>query len=92
MTESEISATVLAISGNYAVIHLEGRRYPALAVQGDSLKILQEAIEELAGNLRSGDLKEAGLPLGEIKSTVSAMLSAYEVAATETGFDLPYAR
>ncbi|MFD4948446.1 DUF6959 family protein [Streptomyces sp. NPDC058239] len=92
MTEREVSAAVLAVAGNYAVVHLEGRRYPALAVQGDSLKILYGIIKELADNLESGDLDEASFSLREIQSTVSSMVSAYEVASTETGFDLPYAR
>ncbi|MGW1407502.1 DUF6959 family protein [Streptomyces sp. NPDC002403] len=92
MTEREIAAAVLAVSGNYAVVHLEGRRYPALAVQGDSLKILHEIIEELAGNLESGDLGEASFPLGEIQSAVSSMVSAFEAASAENGFELPYAR
>ncbi|WP_327187431.1 DUF6959 family protein [Streptomyces sp. NBC_01334] len=48
MSEQEISAAVLAVSGIYAVVRLPNRVYPALAVQGDSLKVLQEAVDELA--------------------------------------------
>ncbi|MCX5417293.1 hypothetical protein [Streptomyces sp. NBC_00059] len=92
MTERDVSAAVLAVAGNYAVVQLEGRRHPALAVQGDSLNILYGVIEELAENLESGDLDEAGFSLREIRSTVSSMVSAYEVASAEIGFDLPYAR
>jgi len=92
MTERATSAGILAVSGNYAVVHLKGRRHPALAVQGDSLKILQGIIEELTDNLDSGDLDEASFSLGEIQSTVSSMVAAYEVASAETGVDLPYAR
>ncbi|MDW4910813.1 hypothetical protein RB628_37230 [Streptomyces sp. ADMS] len=92
MSEQETSAAVLAVSGNYAVVRLPNRVYPALAVQGDSLKILQEAIEELAGNLGSGDLEDAGFSLRQIQETVSSMLSTYESVASEAGFDLPYVR
>ncbi|MFM9554146.1 MULTISPECIES: DUF6959 family protein [Streptomyces] len=92
MNEQETSATVLAVSGNYAVVGLPNRRYPALAVQGDSLKVLQEAVEELSEHLGSGDLEEAGFSLGEIRSTVASMLSTYESASREAGFDLPYVR
>lgn len=92
MSEQETSAALLAVSGNYAVIQLPNRRYPALAVQGDSLKVLQETIEELAGNLDSGDLEEAGFAFREIQSTVSAMLSVYESALSEAGVKLPYVR
>ncbi|MDQ0683470.1 hypothetical protein QFZ66_006115 [Streptomyces sp. B4I13] len=92
MNEQESSATVLAASGNFAVVRLPDRRYPALAVQGDSLKVLQETVEELASYLGSGDLEEAGFSLAEIRSTVSSMLSTYETASNEAGFDLPYVR
>lgn len=44
MTERDVSAAVLAVAGNYAVVQLEGRRHPALAVQGDSLNILYELV------------------------------------------------
>lgn len=92
MSEQETSAALLAVSGNYAVIQLPNRRYPALAVQGDSLKVLQETIEELAGNLDSEDLEEAGFAFREIQSAVSAMLSVYESALSEAGVELPYVR
>ncbi|MET9849047.1 DUF6959 family protein [Streptomyces ossamyceticus] len=92
MNEQEKTATVLAVSGNYAVVRVADRRYPALAVQGDSLKVLAEAVEELAGHLGSGDLEEAGFALAEIRSTVSSMMSTYESASSEAGFDLPYVR
>ncbi|MCZ4512228.1 hypothetical protein O3Q52_29485 [Streptomyces sp. ActVer] len=92
MSEQETTAAILAVSGNYAVVRLPDRQYPALAVQGDSLKVLQEAVEEMAENLGLGDLKEAGFSLREIRSTVSSMLSTYESVSRETGFDLPYVR
>ncbi|MFE3068187.1 DUF6959 family protein [Streptomyces sp. NPDC059247] len=92
MTERETSATVLATSGNYAVIQLNDRRYPALSIQGDSLKILQETIEELAEDLRMKDLAGADLSLREVRSVVSDMLSSYESAAADKGFELPYTR
>jgi hypothetical protein len=92
MNEQETLAAVLAVSGNYTVVRLPNRQYPALAVQGDSLKVLQEAVEELVGHLGSRDLEEAAFSLEEIRSTVSSMLSTYESASSEAGFDLPYVR
>nr|WP_163016924.1 hypothetical protein [Streptomyces chartreusis] len=90
MSESQNAAPVLAISGNYAVVHIVGRRYPALAIQGDSLKILQGVIRDLSDSLESGDVGEAKFTLEEIESTVSSMTSLYEEASRRVGFELPY--
>lgn len=90
MNEKKKRIELLAVSGNCAVVHVGDRLYPALAVQGDSLKILQAVINELAGNLRSGEMEDAEFALLEIQSTVSSMMSFYEETVTAAGFDLPY--
>ncbi|MDC0772760.1 DUF6959 family protein [Streptomyces sp. HD] len=90
MTEPQKVAPVLAISGNYAVVHIVNRRHPALAIQGDSLKILQATIQELSDSLDLGDLEEAKFSLREIVSTVSSMTSLYEETSRSAGFELPY--
>ncbi|MPY62784.1 DUF6959 family protein [Streptomyces spongiae] len=90
MSESSNSAAVLAASGNYAVIQLEGRQYPAAALQGDSLKSLHEVVEELSENLRSGDLDDAKFALEEIQTVVASLKSFYEETLTGAGIDLPY--
>ncbi|WP_405799855.1 DUF6959 family protein [Streptomyces sp. NBC_01506] len=90
MNESKGQAAVLAESGNFSVVHLEGRRYPAVAVQGDSLKVLHEAVEELSGYLRSGDLAEAKFSFAEIQATISSLKSFYERTLRDEGVGLPY--
>ncbi|MPY53085.1 DUF6959 family protein [Streptomyces acidicola] len=90
MSESRSSAAVLAVSGNYSVIQLEGRRYPAAALQGDSLKSLHEVVEELSENLRSGDLDDAKFALEEIQTVVSSLKGVYEEALAGAGITLPY--
>ncbi|MGY5051953.1 DUF6959 family protein [Streptomyces sp. 900105755] len=92
MTDQEHPATVLAVQGNFSVVHVQGRRYPALAVQGDSLKVLQEAVEGLAADLASGELEDAKFSLGEIREQLSSMLAVYETALGEAGLGLPYVR
>lgn len=84
------TALVLALAGNYAVVQIDGRRFPAAVIQGDSLKILQETVKELSGYLETGDLEEAKFPLAEIESVISGILSVYEDASRECGFELPY--
>jgi hypothetical protein len=36
MNEQANSAAILAVAGNYAVVQVPGRNFPAVAVQGDS--------------------------------------------------------
>ncbi|MFD9306822.1 DUF6959 family protein [Streptomyces sp. NPDC060048] len=91
MNHQEGTAAVLKIAGNYAVVQVEGRRFPAAAIQGDSLKILQGLLQELSENLDAGDAEEARFPLAEIESVISGMLSVYEDASRSYGFKLPYA-
>ncbi|MFI0988031.1 DUF6959 family protein [Streptomyces exfoliatus] len=90
MSESELPAVVLAQSGNYSVVQVSDRRYPAIAVQGDSLKVLHEAVEELATCLRAGDLEEAEFPLMEIQETITSLKLLYEETLTKAGIQLPY--
>ena len=92
MNESQSVATVLGLSGNYAIVQIEGRHYPALAMQGDSLKILQGAVEELAGYIQSRDLAEAAFSVDQIQSTVASMLSLYEETLRRAGLGLPYVK
>ncbi|GLY50302.1 hypothetical protein [Lentzea sp. NBRC 102530] len=91
MDESTDAAEVLAVDGNFAVVQLPGRNFPAAAIQGDSLSVLRDTIKELSGCLAEGDLDEAEHPLAEIESVISAMMSTYEDASRERGFKLPYA-
>lgn len=90
MSESEITAAVLAESGNFSVIRLDGRRYPSAAVQGDSLKVLHEVVEELSEHLHSGDLDEAKYAFAEIQATISSLKSFYEETLRDAGVELPY--
>ncbi|HEX7304062.1 DUF6959 family protein [Lentzea sp.] len=85
------TAEVLATTGNFAVVQLPGRNFPAAAIQGDSLSMLRDTVKELSECIAGGDLDEARYPLAEIESVISAMMSTYEDAARVCGFTLPYA-
>ncbi|CAL9660522.1 hypothetical protein SUDANB95_06957 [Actinosynnema sp. ALI-1.44] len=85
-------AEVLAIEGNYAVVHVPGRNFPALAIHGDSLSVLEDSVRELTGLLAAGDVGEAWHALEEVSATVRAMLATYEQASRDRGFKLPYYR
>ncbi|MBB4963440.1 DUF6959 family protein [Saccharothrix violaceirubra] len=85
-----LGVKLLSVSGNYAVVHLDHRNFPALAIQGDSLKILQEAVEEFAECWDGGDVDDARYALAEVSETIRGMLLVYQEAAREQGFELPY--
>ncbi|MFD4241108.1 DUF6959 family protein [Streptomyces sp. NPDC058525] len=90
MNQNGTIGPILAVSGNYAVVQIPNRNSPAAAIQGDSLKILQETVKELTDCLTAGDLEEAQFPLQEIATTISEMIATYEDAARELDFKLPY--
>ncbi|WP_164704447.1 DUF6959 family protein [Blastococcus litoris] len=69
----------LGVRGNVQLVHGEGRRFPGLLVQGDTLFNL---LEEL----------ESGAPDPHAVETVRSWLSAYEEMMAEHGLDLPYSR
>ena len=90
MNEQEVNGAILAITGNYAVVQVPSRNFPAVAIQGDSLKILQDTLKELSDSMDAGDLDDARSALDEITKTISEMISTYEDASRDVGFTLPY--
>jgi hypothetical protein len=89
VTESS-EAVVWGVSGNHAVVQLPGRRFPALAIQGDSLHILCDELKETRDLLDAGDRDEALLALGQVSETLDAMRRGYEAILAERGLALPY--
>lgn len=65
--------------GNLALVHILGRRFPALAIQGDTFSTLLNDLEE-------------ELPEGYATRTVRNWLAAYEDMMAATGRSLPYHR
>ena len=75
---------------NAAVIRLPGRQFPGIVIQGDSLKILVDSVENVA-RLSSGstvpDLESA---VAELKQILDGYKGAYERALRADGQPLPY--
>lgn len=85
----ENRANLLATSGNYHLVQIAGRAYPAFAIQGDSLKILHEAVIELSGYASTAG-EDAEFALREISETVGGMVAAFEEMSRSAGKGLPY--
>lgn len=69
----------LGTRGNLQLARADERRFPGLLVQGDTLSILLDDLEEEA-------------PDSFAAMTVRSWLSAYEEMMVEQGLDLPYRR
>jgi hypothetical protein len=86
----EKEASLLGSAGNYYLVHIEGRKYPALAVQGDSLKVLHETVVELADYISSEGGEDMKFAFRELSGTIESMISAFEQMSFHAGKDLPY--
>ena len=90
MTNTDDIAEVLGRSGNHSLVQLPGRGFPALAIQGDSLKCLQDAVRELAEAVAAGDGEEISYPLREVVERVAAMVVSFEEMSALANRQLPY--
>ncbi len=82
------SAKVLAPG----IVHMPGRKYPAVAVQGDSLSILLSHVEEATEALTKRDFPTMRCELVMLDEALRSWLVAYERTLKQHGFDLPYVR
>ncbi|MEV0341965.1 hypothetical protein AB0H49_23360 [Nocardia sp. NPDC050713] len=88
----EYDAKILDTDGIYSLVAWEGRRFPGLLMQGDSLSILLATLQEAASELRNGDVEDASFAVGEAVETVGSMIEAYERMMAACGRSLPYWR
>lgn len=77
-------------TSNSAVIRLPGRNFPAIAIQGDSLKILSDCAGDLARLSRGSDLPELQSAVSELTDILNGYQRAYEDALRAHGEPLPY--
>jgi hypothetical protein len=87
----KILLEVLAAESNFAVVKMEGRSFPGVLIQGDSLSSILNSLHFALENL-DRDKREA---IEEIKSAHQELawrLNAYEAALKRHGSRLPYSR
>lgn len=90
-TTQEQRADVLARDGNWAVVHLPGRRFPAVAVQGDTLSALRDETAEALEHLAADDVAEATWVLNALADRLGELLGFYEKVLGDHGLRVPYA-
>lgn len=83
-------ARILGVQGNYSLVKWEGRRFPGLSIQGDSLNILRGVLEEAESELTCGSLEDALFAVREALDTVVAMDLSYREMMGQHNLQLPY--
>jgi predicted RNase H-like HicB family nuclease len=79
---------VLTKETNNWVIRVPGRQYAAVAIQGDSLKILYDLADEICDLApKDGELRDVAENLRE---NLKGRLEVYESALRKHGLKLPY--
>lgn len=86
-----ISVDSLSDASNYAVIRLLERKYPALLIQGDSLKILLDLARDIQQRVKNSSDMELHSMADELAEQLSSRLEHYERVLTKEHMDLPYA-
>ncbi|MFJ9371657.1 DUF6959 family protein [Nocardia sp. NPDC101769] len=86
----EYQAQILDTQGNYSLVKWEGRKFPGLSIQGDSLHILREVLEEAELELTRGRVADALFAVGEALETVTGMDLSYREMMEKRGLGLPY--
>ena len=80
----------LSDATNGAVVRLPGRQFPGIVIQGDSLKILVDSVEDLKRLSRHPTAPELEDAVAELSQILTSYKQAYEQAVQAQGERLPY--
>ncbi|MFF0635015.1 DUF6959 family protein [Nocardia sp. NPDC004151] len=86
----DVPAQLLGVQGNYSLVRWEGRHFPGLSIQGDSLHILRAVLEEAESELTVGSLEDALFAVREALDTVIEMDLSYQDMMGQRNLKLPY--
>ena len=87
-----VEVEILSDAPNNPVIRMPGRRFPSIAIQGDSLKILLDLAEELHEAAQNcGDENILDL-VAELTNLLNERIDHYESVLKSYGIDLPYSK
>jgi hypothetical protein len=79
-------------SPNYVVLKTEGRRFPGLVVQGDSLSNLVNLSGEAQNAIRNRDFEEAEEVIEELHDQLLEKIQHYERVLLSNHVELPYSQ
>lgn len=85
-------ADVLARHGNVAVVHMSGRRFPAITIQGDTFSTLVALASDIAARAATMGDAELDDDASYLREQMEEILQVYERTLGERGIELPYVR
>jgi len=87
---TKITVESLSDASNYAVIRLPERRFPALLIQGDSLKVMADLAREIQQMVKSAPDDELRAAAEELWEQLSSRVAHYEQTLSKEQLPLPY--
>lgn len=85
-----MQADLLSPPVNFAVVQLPERKYPGVVVQGDTLRSLQQQVEQMGRLLDAGEMEDLAGEIEDLKEQLSRALTYFERVCAERGIALPY--
>ncbi|MFB8001338.1 DUF6959 family protein [Nocardia sp. NPDC056000] len=86
----EYDARIFDTQGGYSLVKWEGRKFPGLLVQGDTLWTVMETLNEAASSVEEGNLDDVEAAIQEAREALQSMLESYEYMMSAAGLKLPY--
>jgi len=86
----QTSAPILSHVANSAIVHLPGRKFPAVAIQGDSLSIMLGQAKFFAKFFLNQKNEELYFEALDLAVKLQAHLTHYEDALEKRGMTIPY--
>ncbi|WP_428304808.1 DUF6959 family protein [Lacipirellula sp.] len=78
-----VEVKLIGDANNSQVVHVAGRRFPGVVVQGDSLSNLVDLASEIIRLLKSNEIDEAKDTAEELHGLLSARLQIYNDTITK---------
>ncbi|MCW8880324.1 MAG: hypothetical protein OQK04_15865 [Kangiellaceae bacterium] len=75
---------------NSGIVHMPGRRFPAVAIQGDTLSTMFSAAKYFMEKAREYDDEDMYFEALELAERFQGHLSQYEAVLEKEGFEKPY--
>ena len=81
------TAKLLTPPHNYAVVHLPGRHFPGVVVQGDSLSIIVSLLQKAKSEEDPNERTEL---IGDVLEMLEPSLEHYKTVCRAAGLGLPF--
>ena len=88
--DDQTSAPILSHASNSAIVHLPGRKFPAVAIQGDSLSIMLSQAKFFAREFLKEKNEELYFEALDLAVKLQAHLTHYEDVLEKRGLTIPY--